>query len=572
MPSTAGYVGVDIFFVISGYLITALLLREHEQFDQIDLYAFYSRRVRRIFPAVVLVIMAVIGFGILLLDFRQFIALTDSAIASLLFTANLYFEANTGGYFQESAESLPLLHLWSLSVEEQFYLIWPVLLISLLRLKVRLVPTLTVLAALSFGLAEWQLRTRPEAAFYQMPARFWELAIGGLIAAVPTRQLPRWVIPVGLLLVLDSLLIPAEHFPGLGALPVVIGTALVLYAIHGGASSRLLSSPPLVGVGLISYSLYLWHWPLLAYYQITAGREGSLSVRLLLCSLAVLLAFGSYRYVEQPLRRRGSSRFAILLGCSVFTTIALGAYLLGLREAKTPESIASRDKPTNASTCHNLQIPKISCASGAGPVKVAIWGDSMALAWQPLAWNLANKRGMAAMGFSMDGCKPAIGYSQKGRPYCKGWNANVLGQAEEMDTIILVGRWGWEFFDLDRDEAERGLRSTLEALHGVRQIIVIGPTPVLRADAFTCMEGNDLARCAVSQVEFLRNSSADRRSLQALVQAFPNAEYVEASAWLCRGGICPATRDGMILYYDNFHVSSTAARAFALNLEPAPSN
>lgn len=355
----AGFVGVDVFFVISGYLITFLLLREWRSMQVIDVLAFYARRVRRIFPAAAAVVVAVLAASTLLLSITPQVHTSLSAGAALVFGANVFFQFTSGGYFDGRAEEMPLLHLWSLSVEEQFYFLWPALLILVLRYKPRqLLPILVGLGLASFACAEVLMRVDPSAAFYQMPARFWELAAGGIIAVLPVRALPRYTIHAGILLTLAACVWPLGHFPGIGALPAVAGAATVIAAVHGGATNGFLRSRAMVGVGLISYSLYLWHWPLLAFYRATSIGEGNTQTRLMLCGAAVLLAIASYRYIEQPFRRlRTPKGRTIAAGAAVSLSLAMAACTYGLQaqrdQAKAPDNplamAAERDcRPTGS--------------------------------------------------------------------------------------------------------------------------------------------------------------------------------------------------------------------------------
>ena len=306
----AGLVGVDVFFVISGYLITSLLFRERETTGRINLTAFYARRVRRIVPALVVVVVAtVIASAFKLSPFGEIRQTAQSGAASLLFVANIFFQAHTGGYFDPSAERMPLLHLWSLGVEEQFYLLWPLGLIALLgSLHKATFAIVGICGLVSLALTEFLIYGHPQAAFYQMPARFWELALGGLIALKPAGRLVDGRMPaaVGAMIVLAATLIPIGHFPGIGALPAVFGAGLLLYAIHGssrlGWTGAVLRSRPMVFFGLISYSLYLWHWPLLALERATHAGQLSIELRAMICAISVVLAWLSCCFIERPLR------------------------------------------------------------------------------------------------------------------------------------------------------------------------------------------------------------------------------------------------------------------------------
>lgn len=210
----AGFVGVDVFFTISGYLITALLVQEYSCSGRIDFFAFYARRVRRIFPAAAVLVLVVLGIAYQLLPSADLAHTAKSASAAALFCANFFFQATTGGYFDAAAEAMPLLHLWSLAVEEQFYLVWPLLLLALLRQqRVSLLPILVALGLASLGLAEWLMGSNVEAAFYQMPARFWELAAGGAVAITAKGQpLPKWIANASFTGILATCFVPITHF------------------------------------------------------------------------------------------------------------------------------------------------------------------------------------------------------------------------------------------------------------------------------------------------------------------------------------------------------------------------
>jgi peptidoglycan/LPS O-acetylase OafA/YrhL len=321
----AGYVGVDIFFVISGYLITALLLRELATSGRVDLWQFYARRVRRIFPAAVVVITVVLCLAYLLLPVDETRQVARSAAAAAMFVANLYFQVQTGGYWGADATQMPLLHLWSLSVEEQFYLAWPALLVLVPR--ARLGTVLAMLALVSFLLAEWMLQSRPEAAFYQVSARAWELAAGALVATLPSRRLPHAFGWVALAALLGACVVRFEHFPGAGAMPAVAASAMLLAVIHGGGTNWLLASRPFVALGLVSYSFYLWHWPLLAIDRLSRVGPSPLSVRLELVGVALLLAIVSYFCVERPVRKfRAPSRRTVGVGFTVMVALGCGAW------------------------------------------------------------------------------------------------------------------------------------------------------------------------------------------------------------------------------------------------------
>jgi len=583
-----GFAGVDVFFVISGYLITSLLLREWNETGRIDLPAFYARRARRILPAALVVVLATLWACSLLLPPADLIRATESAGAAAVFGANFFFQASTGGYFSARAEEMPLLHLWSLSVEEQFYLFWPALMIVVLRYRPsEFVAVLGGLGLASMVLAEVLTRTQPEAAFYQMPARFWELAAGGVIAALPARKsLPEWLAAAAVTLILMASMAAPGRFPGINAIPVVAGAALLLWAVHGGGelglTGKWLRSSPMRGIGLISYSLYLWHWPLLALYRATSIGEGSVLVRVALCCLAALLAIASYRYVEQPFRRaRAPGKRVLALGAMASLTVASGsmAWSHGLQRVETARPIdnpfairTERDLPPAWRRCHyevaSTLFPRGGCEStpGMSPT-IAVWGDSMALAWKPFAWQLAKTRGTSAIDYSRDACPPLLGYLDPeglpGQVKCRDFNAQVAERLAGTDTLFLVMRMG-QFAPGVTDSRLPLLGKTLEyASPRVGRIIIVGPTPEMADSVPKCIRSGRPDACAITRDAFDAVAVPQLAVLATEAAKFTNVEVLDVTDYFCTASSCPPIRGGFALYWDSHHVSATAAEAFA---------
>ena len=297
---TGGFVGVDVFFVISGYLITSLLVLEAETRGRISLSSFYARRIRRLFPALMVVVLATLLLGAiwLLPVFSEQTDLAKSAIATAFYVSNVYFWLFTGDYFGAPAALEPLLHTWTLAVEEQFYLFWPLLIIGALRLgrirqtdlKRDLLKAVAVLFVISFVIGVWQTAASPRAAFYLMPARAWEFAVGGIVALILPREKRSaptgagWLSAVGLLVIIGSAVYLDDKapFPGFNALMPTLGACAV---IAGGALNqkslavRFLTTRPMVLIGLWSYSWYLWHWPLLAISRANALQRSGFAER-----------------------------------------------------------------------------------------------------------------------------------------------------------------------------------------------------------------------------------------------------------------------------------------------------
>ncbi|WP_164738258.1 acyltransferase family protein [Frigidibacter oleivorans] len=331
-----GYVGVDVFFVISGYLITAILLRDLAE-GRFSILGFYERRVRRLLPALFVMLAATLPIGWLLMTPQRFEDYFASLSATALFIANVHFYKEAG-YFAAETELQPLVHMWSLAVEEQFYLLFPLALAAVWRWwRGALWAALALAALASFGWSLWAMSADPDGAFFLIGGRAWELLAGGLLAlwaarpAGEARQPGLWhelAAGLGLALIVVPMLTYGETtpFPGAAALPPVLGTVGVLWgARQGTRAAALLRARPLVAVGLISYSAYLWHQPVFAAARLTHIAEPPLALMLALVLLSLALAWLSWRFVEQPFRavparsRRRAPLFAgAVAGIAVF--------------------------------------------------------------------------------------------------------------------------------------------------------------------------------------------------------------------------------------------------------------
>ena len=577
----AGFVGVDVFFVISGFLITSLLETELAATGRVDLATFYARRIRRLFPALGIVLATSMVASVAVLSYGELTSALQSAAASVVFGANIFFQYTTGDYFGPNVNHLPLLHLWSLGVEEQYYLLWPVALVLARRLPLgarRAIFMAFALASLAF--AEWSLYRGSQAAFYAMPSRWWELSLGALVAWSPAAapRKGRWESWAGALIVIAAMAVPTKHFPGVGAFPATIGTALLLHAstVNGGAW-RVLSSRAMVMIGKVSYPFYLWHWPLLALAAVAIPGDIPALTRAALVLAALALAAGTWRWVERPVHSIPVTVPRRLVGATLLTCAALAILVLQVADAtqKTPPSndpgaVAERDMPANMDHCHNLsirpdQLPdETTCVlGGKAPPQVAIWGDSHALAFQPFATAVAIGEGKTAIAYSRDACAPAIGYDNGERPIavarCRSFNEAALLRAQTMDTVILASRWpapGERDFAAD-------LTATVDQLSShVRRVIIIGATPDLPASVPDCLRRNSLKACEVPRQDFIAKSEAIRKLLVSLSVKHSNVTYVEPTDFFCGRQSCPGVRNGMALYWDNNHVAASAAAVF----------
>lgn len=577
-----GFVGVDVFFVISGFLITSLLEAELERSGRIDLAGFYARRVRRLLPALGVMLLATAAASFAILSpYGELSAALRSAAASSVFAANIFFQYTTGGYFGPNVNHLPLLHLWSLGVEEQYYLLWPVALLLARRLPLNARRTVFAACALgSLAFAEWALYHGSQAAFYAMPSRWWELSLGALVAWAPAApaQRGRWESMAGLLLVLAAMAFPTTHFPGIGALPATLGAALLVHAstVEGGAW-RVLAAKPMVLIGQVSYPFYLWHWPLLALASVAIPGDVPGMMRAALVLAGLLFALGTWRWIEKPLHGVRIALPRKLVTATLTTSVALALLLVQVADvvktsppSRDPATLASQDMPANIGRCHaNSLTPaklpdEADCTlGGKGIPRIVIWGDSHALAFQPFATALALREGKIAIAYSRDACAPAVDYDNGERPAdaasCKAFNAVAFDRAKTMDTVILASRWPKPG---DRDFGN-DLTATIDALAPhVRRIFVIGATPDLPSAVPECMYRHNLKACELPRRSFMERSAAIRAVLSSLPTRHSNVVYVEPVDFFCGEDTCPGVRNDMALYWDNNHISSTAAKAF----------
>jgi peptidoglycan/LPS O-acetylase OafA/YrhL len=494
---SGGYIGVDVFFVISGYLISSILLRDIVT-GQFSILKFYSRRVRRIFPALFVVLLSCAIFGWVRLSGEEYQALGKHIAAGAGFVSNLVLWTESG-YFDASAETKPLIHLWSLGVEEQFYLFWPILL-YLFAMRRRLLPLAFGCVILgSFIVNVHEIRTDPVAAFYSPLSRFWELIVGATIALIdlrPDTRLGRIAggilgagnglgrqlasLIAGALIIGSCLFLTASFaFPGWWALLPVSGAALAILAGPGAWFNKLvLSQRYAVAVGLISYPFYLWHWPLLSLSLTLAPGHPAWWVRAACVVLAFVLAAITYQFVEKPVRFRWSPRTAVtalLAGVGalgIFSGVALATAGLPNRPVARafaePERLRREDEQLRQQYHSQTQhcgsqtwvvgTAKLECTSfqfDAPGKRIVIWGDSHAAAWAPVFLQIAREHQDSVVEFSVTGCPPLLHVRKTdndGEHFCDqfGMPEDVVASIHNYhpDLTVVVARWdmyasGW---------------------------------------------------------------------------------------------------------------------------------
>jgi peptidoglycan/LPS O-acetylase OafA/YrhL len=471
---SGGYVGVDVFFVISGYLITSLIASELEA-GEFSLLKFYERRIRRIFPALFMVTMCCLPLALYWMFPSQLKVFSNSLVSVFYLGSNFWLSQKTG-YFETNTGEYPLLHTWSLAAEEQFYLLFPILVMLSWRLGTRkLMASMFILAALSFCIAEWGVRNYPSANFYLLPGRAWELLIGSLAALYlqyskqPELKFCNIFSVIGLLLVIVSVFAydADTPFPGIYAIAPTFGTVLIiLFASDGTAVNKLLSMPPLVGVGLISYSAYLWHQPLFAFLRIQSLNEPSTAAYFALIIATFLLAGLTWFFVEQPFRRKANFSQRTVYSGFLFLTagmIGAGVFIKSERDmlsrpynnsaAKSYVSYLQEvDSLKEACTAseENVIIPEKSCIYGNhGAAKIAILGDSHAASLTTELGTALSANGVGLRRLAFLGCMPIRGLrrsdqSGQSQTQCPSYNDQVfryLQEHQEIETVVLSSRW-----------------------------------------------------------------------------------------------------------------------------------
>ncbi|MCF5655330.1 acyltransferase family protein, partial [Pseudomonas poae] len=478
---TGGFVGVDVFFVISGFLITSIIWRER-QAGRFSFVEFWARRARRILPALFVMIVATLVAGWFLLAPKDYEELGRAAHYQVIFTSNLLF-ARQHGYFEAASDIKPLLHTWSLAVEEQFYILFPLLLTLLSsRLKHWRLALFGVLLV-SFGMSVWAVEHEPQKAFFLLHLRAWELLAGAMLAVMPAREwraspaLAQCVSLAAMGLILIAVFGFDSHtaFPGATALLPVLGVVGLIWA-NGQQYTwvgRLLSSRLMVGLGLISYSWYLWHWPVFVYanYAAVDGLSATELGGLMLLSL--VLGYLSWRFVETPFREKRllATRKAILVAAAVgILSIGLTGVALrkadgvpsrlseqALRYAKakkwSPElmaCMADKDTPDERLFCHfGPKNPAVSAL---------VWGDSHATALIPALEIGAEKHDISLMEASFAGCVPLDGLENIAR--CAHFNRRVEKAMSEqpISDVVLAARWSLYLYGQMSGDKEHALK------------------------------------------------------------------------------------------------------------------
>jgi len=586
---SGGFIGVDIFYVISGFLITGLLMREIDTTGTINFKEFYSRRFRRLLPTsfFVLSITAIISW--LLIPGTMRASLGRDIIAASLYVSNYLFAWWQADYQNLDATPSPVIHYWSLAVEEQFYLVWPLLLLLFftiaIRLKSRKILTylISFVTALSFIFSIYQTETTPIWSFYSLPTRAWELGLGALLVLIPPIRTKKLVGLLGFVLIMVSSFIFNETtaFPGINALLPVLGTVMLISTIYSWppflndvANSRIFQ-----WLGKISYPLYLWHWPLLVLPSTYLARPlGSLEL-IMAIILTIFLAYLTHRFIEEPFRKKTTSPSlvfkttglitiaSVLIGVSIMLTTTDKIDVTGINGAVSISQIKARPI-IYEDGCHANYPQTISGLCEYGDLNstktIILYGDSHAAQWFPALNEIAKRAGYKLISLTKSACSSVdIIRSDQGAfkmSRCKQWRLNSIKRIQQVKPDVLIMS-SFQYFAQPAQFTDRnkwwddGQRKLLkEVRNSSPQLIYITDTPHPMRDIPSCLANYSIAKC-----------SATSRSENLSIAGF---KVIDPNSWLC-SQVCPAVKDGLVVYRDESHISVDISLALIPQLSQA---
>ena len=581
-----GFIGVDIFYVISGYLITGLILREIEKTGTLDLRSFYQRRIKRLLPTSVFVLFVTAIFAWIL-----FPPITRDALGRDLFAAAAYISNYLFAWWQNDYQNLnatpsPFIHYWSLAVEEQFYLVWPLFILFLARYGKKIVfagIAITTLLSLLFSI--YLTQVAPIWAFYSLPTRAWELGFGALLLFLPETKKKIRILPwLGFFGIAISSFNFNENtaFPGKNALVPVLATVFLMASIkywpplfNDLANSRLSQ-----WLGAISYPLYLWHWPALVLPSSAMGRPLRFYERFLCILLTIVLAHYTSKYVEEPLRHKNLSPRTIYKGAAYTTAVSLVA---GVLISFTSSSIIT----TKGEVSYQFDLVQVmekpdvygdGCHVNYGETKsgyctygekessktIVLYGDSHAAQWFPTLEKMATERGFKLVSLTKSAC-PAVDAKRPDQGafkmvHCTKWRENSIKRIAEIQPLAVITS-SFQYFTPANSSISRaqwwneGQRKLLKGLRGsTNNLIYISDTPRPLRDIPNCLASRDSKVC----------DSTER----SRVSVIPGFDVINPNPWLC-SSYCPAIVEGTVAYRDASHISVDMALKLLPKLEAA---
>lgn len=607
LPGFAGgFVGVDVFFVISGYLMMRIVAAELDVANgRFSLTAFYERRLRRILPALFVMLFACTICAAIAMPPKLFSNFASTLIGTLLFASNILFWRSSSNYFDATTDWSPLLHVWSLSVEEQFYIAFPLIIIGIWRLqpRERLGAILTIAAA-SLLLSVWGAANAPTATFYLLPTRAWEFLAGGLVAMWPVRTQrcaalesaqPNWLENIlsvaGIAFIVSSfILIDSETpFPGAAAVPACLGAVMLLGNSNQlTLGARALSAAPLRFVGKTSYSLYLWHWPILVFAsKYFVSRTLGSWERVALLILAGTAAWLSWRWIERPFRRRNSYwTFRRLAVSAAAGSLALGLFggfaivtqgwpgrFPGIQSVSLERQLLADDadpiwKNFHHNRCFVVQVSDWKADSclltNSDGISTLLWGDSFA---DNYAYGLlkAGSSRLSILEYTSPQCPPILGYAAASRPQCERFDADAsvkeLVAEHRVTTIIMAANWASYIRRHKLSFAD--IRSTVTALeHLGLRVIVVGQSPIFSfayPDAFYYIEhGTSRVAVAYARLDLKPNFNS-----QIVAYLPPGTLFFDPLLAICRDRDCIYKEGDSYLFVDYGHFTAHGSQLIA---------
>jgi peptidoglycan/LPS O-acetylase OafA/YrhL len=595
---TGGFVGVDVFFVISGFLITSLILKEIGE-NNFSLVMFWERRIRRIFPALFAVVLATIVAGWFLYFPDDFNLLGKSALAQAILMSNVFFWRQTG-YFAPGIDTKPLLHTWSLAVEEQFYVLFPLLLIFLAWRKRSAIPqAIFWLGIGSFALSVVGCYFMPAPTFYLLPTRAWELMVGAFLAAIPGRQLSNPFLNEtiglsGLGLVLYAVFVYTSNtrFPGLAALPPCLGAALIICSGSGmkpALTNRMLALKPVVFIGLISYSLYLWHWPVLVFTKYRSLGAQSWELRAVLLMVSVALAVGSWKWIEMPFRRRllcpHRPQVFAFAGCGVLTLMIFGGSVClkhGVPSRLPADAIRVYDCKYNFAFRNEItpemaaagQFAELGAQNTNQPIGLLLWGDSHAMAVAPVLNELCQRFSVRGVEATHSSTAPILEYwnnfglQKKSIAFSQSVAEFIVQR--HIKSVILAANWHVYGPPSLVDSKLPATVVAIEASGASIYILRDVPIPdfnVPKQAALAVMRHGEITELGTSPTKY----AADNHNYEPIFDHLSKlgATILDTPKYfLNTNGLYDVVRDDKILYFDNDHLTIDGSKLLTPMFEP----
>lgn len=624
---SGGFVGVDIFFVISGYLICGIIQREISE-QRFSYAKFYARRARRILPALFAVLLVCFAAAALVMTGAEMQDFSKSAVANIGAVSNIYFW-KSANYFSSSAELKPLMMTWSLSVEEQFYLFFPPVLLLIRRYRWHTGAVLAALTAASLLASVWMTSRNPSTAFFLLPSRAWELGVGALLAhydgraALARRAPPAWVKQAlggaGLLALVAAITLydGATAFPGIAAALPVLGAAMLIAANGSLVNRVILGNKALVFVGLVSYSWYLWHWPMLSFARLVADRPLGVATALTLVALAFVMAIASWRFVERPFRtsKAGDAGTLWRYGAATAAMLAVGVGLVAGRgwPQRLPDDFVAieRGAPIPGDIClvgYGQTALNLSpaCVAGAGHGSLALIGDSHAAAIAGGLRALASRYGIGYTQLTKASCPALLGVTRRmlNQPLhareCASFNQAALARVRDdpaIKTVVMAGYWSAPFdqeaagqrFVLDaRPDAEvtpeqshqylhQGLAATVAMMTAAgKSVVLVKDVPMFNFDPVRAVAAAFIpARKAMAMALGMPPSGDGQTADDSLVinkgdvasayiddigRRHPGVTLVDPAATLCTAGRCSYSGRADLYYIDSQHLTVVGGR------------